>query len=79
MLNKEYQDDLAKRSKYRQELSQILKQKEVDMRNSQYMQMTYGPGSRPHIADPIIDKGTGNPFIEKSDIHNHKMRQSGIR
>ena len=49
------------------------------MRNSQYMGMTYGPGARPHIADPIIDKGTGNPFIEKSDIYNHKLRQSGIQ
>ena len=38
------------------------------------MQMSFGPGARPQRADPIIDNGTGNPFIEKSDIYNHKVR-----
>ena len=42
------------------------------------MELTHGPGSRPYLAEKITDKGTGNPFIEKSDIFNHKMRQTGI-
>jgi hypothetical protein len=36
------------------------------------MDVTYSPTFSPGKYDKMIDLGTGNPFIEKSDIINHQ-------
>ena len=36
------------------------------------MQITMSPNTMPNKYDRMIDPGTGNPFIEKSDIIQHQ-------
>lgn len=38
------------------------------------MQITMSPGAKPGAHEALIDPGTGNPFIEKSDIAKHQKR-----
>lgn len=35
------------------------------------MHVTLSPSTKPGKYDKLIDPGTGNPFIEKSDIIKH--------